>query len=138
VAVLARGGVYRNPRLFLNDSDASTSGQVNLGISSSTLNLVRDAMYAAVNEVGGTGYSAFEGSSLRTQGVKVFGKTGSTTGKRKQAWFMCFAEDTTGRAISFAIVVEGGEGGSTDAAPLARRILEFCNEAGYIGKRPGS
>jgi penicillin-binding protein 2 len=137
-AVLARGGVYRDPRLFLNDSDASTSGQVNLGISSSTLNLVRDAMYAAVNEVGGTGYSAFEGSSLRTQGVKVFGKTGSTTGKRKQAWFMCFAEDTTGRAISFAIVVEGGEGGSTDAAPLARRILEFCNEAGYIGKRPGS
>jgi len=30
--------------------------------------------------------------------------------------------------------VEGGQHGSSDAAPLARDIIQFCIDAGYIGQ----
>jgi cell division protein FtsI/penicillin-binding protein 2 len=134
-AVIARGGIYKNPRLFLNDSDLSSGEQVDLGISKSTLDVVRDGMRAVVTETFGTGVEAFKSSDLDQRDVKVFGKTGSTQ-ISVNAWFMGFAEDSAQRAISFALVVEEGKSGSQDAAPLARKIIEFCNEAGYIGRKP--
>lgn len=133
-AVIARGGIYKDPRLFLNDSEPSEDYQLDLGLSEKNLDIVRDGMRAVVTEQHGTGYSAFRYSDLIQRDVKVFGKTGSTQVLRN-AWFMCFAEDNFGRAISLALVVEKGESGTDDAAPLARRILELCNEAGYIGKK---
>ncbi|MBE0537061.1 MAG: hypothetical protein IH624_15470 [Phycisphaerae bacterium] len=133
-AVLAREGIYKNPRLFLDDADVSNSRQIDLGLSAGTLAVVRDGMRAAVAEVSGTGYNAFKDSPLNRTDVKVFGKTGSTTG-RFNAWFVCFAEDSAGRAVSLAIVVEGGKSGSGDAAPLASTILEYCHAAGYIGRK---
>jgi len=30
--------------------------------------------------------------------------------------------------------VEGGQSGSSDAAPLARDIIQFCIDAGHVGK----
>ena len=134
-AVIARGGIYKSPRLFLNDSDSSNGEQVDLGISKNTLDVVRDGMRAVVTERHGTGVEAFEGTDLDQRDVKVFGKTGSTQDPAKNAWFMGFAEDSAQRAISFALVIEGGQSGSQDAAPLVRKIIEFCNEAGYIGRR---
>jgi cell division protein FtsI/penicillin-binding protein 2 len=91
-------------------------------------------MRAVVTERHGTGVEAFAGSDLDQRDVKVFGKTGSTQGDAN-AWFMGFAEDSAQRAISFALVVEEGQSGSQDAAPLVRKIIELCNEAGYIGRR---
>jgi cell division protein FtsI/penicillin-binding protein 2 len=134
-AVIARGGIYKSPRLFLNDSNSSNGEQVDLGISKNTLAVVRDGMRAVVTERHGTGVEAFEGTDLDQRDVKVFGKTGSTQDPAKNAWFMGFAEDSAQRAISFALVIEGGQSGSQDAAPLVRKIIEFCNEAGYIGRR---
>ncbi|MEE9365773.1 MAG: penicillin-binding transpeptidase domain-containing protein [Dehalococcoidales bacterium] len=134
-AVIARGGIYKSPRLFLNDSNSSSGEQVDLGISKNTLDVVRDGMRAGVTERYGTSVEQFKGADLDQRDVKVFGKTGSTE-IQVNAWFMGFAEDSVGRAISFAITVEGGQSGSQDAAPLARKIIEFCNEAGYIGRKP--
>lgn len=134
-AVIARGGIYKSPRLFLNDSDLSSGEQVDLGISKSALDVVRDGMRAVVTETFGTGETAFKYADLDQRDVKVFGKTGSTQ-EHVTAWFMGFAEDSAQRAISFAIVVEEGKSGSEHAAPLARKIIEFCNEAGYIGRKP--
>ena len=134
-AVIARGGIYKSPRLFLNDSNSSNGEQVDLGISKNTLDVVRDGMRAVVTERYGSGLTAFAESDLNQRDVKVFGKTGSTE-TPFNALFMGFAEDSGGRAISFAITVEGGQSGSGDAAPLERRIIEFCNEAGYIGRKP--
>ncbi|HOK96688.1 MAG TPA: hypothetical protein PKW71_11225, partial [Anaerohalosphaeraceae bacterium] len=51
-------------------------------------------------------------------------------------WFECFAEDKTGRTIVVAVLVEGGQRGAREAAPLGHRILYYCNEAGYIGEKP--
>jgi cell division protein FtsI/penicillin-binding protein 2 len=91
-------------------------------------------MSAVVNEWGGTAYSAFDHSELSRMDVKVYGKTGSTEAG-VNAWFAGFAEDSAGRVLAIAIVVEGGESGAQDAAPLARNIITLCNEAGYIGRK---
>jgi len=95
---------------------------------------VRDGMRAAVTEESGTALNAFKDTLLHRADVKVYGKTGSTSG-RFSAWFVCFAEDSTGRAIALALVIEGAKSGGRDAAPLAREILEQCYAAGYIGKK---
>jgi cell division protein FtsI/penicillin-binding protein 2 len=92
-------------------------------------------MYAVVNEDGGTAYDAFVHVGFAGQGIKVYGKTGSTEGT-ENAWFAGFVEDTAGRSIAIALVVEGGKHGATDAAPPVRDIIKFCIEAGYIGS-PG-
>ncbi|RPJ24509.1 MAG: hypothetical protein EHM35_16310, partial [Planctomycetaceae bacterium] len=69
---------------------------------------------------------------LSRYGVHVYGKTGST-GRPDTAWFAGFAEDTRGRKLALAIVIEGGQSGSHDAAPLACHIIKLCIDAGYIG-----
>jgi penicillin-binding protein 2 len=65
--------------------------------------------------------------------VNIYGKTGSTQAP-EHAWFGGFAKDDKGRGISIAVVVEGGQHGSSDAAPLARDIIQFCIESGYLGE----
>jgi penicillin-binding protein 2 len=129
MAAIARGGIFKQPRLF---KEIRNSDEINLGISAETLKVVYDGMYAVVNEPGGTAYKEFAYAGLAEQGIKVYGKTGSTE-KPDNAWFSGFAEDSSGRKLAIAVVVEGGQHGSSDAAPLARDIIQFCIEAGYIG-----
>lgn len=132
IAAIARDGLYKVPRLFMGNIDDSKFASTSLNISPETLDIVRDGMSAVVNEPGGTAYNEFVPAGLAEQGINVFGKTGSTE-KPDNAWFCGFAEDSRGRSISIAVVVEGGQHGSSDAAPLARDIIQFCIEAGYIG-----
>jgi penicillin-binding protein 2 len=138
-AAIARGGVFKPPRLFLDDPNSSKSeirnpkSEIDLGISPQTLAVVYDGMFAVVNEQGGTAYKEFAHSGLTEQDVKVYGKTGSTE-QPDNAWFAGFAADSTNRKIAIAVIVEGGQHGSSDAAPLARDIIQFCIDAGYIGK----
>jgi penicillin-binding protein 2 len=136
MAAIARGGVFKQPRLFREMSDlecpAANLEPEPLGISPQTLEVVRDGMYAVVNESGGTAYKEFAHSGLPEQGVQTYGKTGSTEAP-EVAWFAGFAKDNKDRSIAIAVVVEGGQHGSSDAAPLARDIIQFCIDAGYIG-----
>jgi len=137
MAALARGGVFKRPRLLaLSDkSDLSDRSEIDLGVRLETLAVVYDGMSAVVSEYGGTAYTQF-GPFLRTlaaEDVKVYGKTGSTE-QPEHAWFGGFAQDSSGRKIALAVVVEGGQHGSSDAAPLARDIIQFCIEAGYLGQ----
>jgi len=132
MAAIARGGVYKPPRLFAGEPNVPDIGRVNLGISAETMDVVRDGMAAVVSEPGGTAYRAFEYTGFGRRGVRVYGKTGSTEAP-DTAWFAGFAEDDAGRKIALAVVVEGGQHGSSDAAPLGRDIIDFCIEAGYLG-----
>jgi penicillin-binding protein 2 len=132
MATIARGGVFKNPRLL---KEMHHSQDVPLKISPETLAIVFDGMSAVINETHGTANKQF-GPVLHTfteQDVKLYGKTGSTEDP-EHAWFAGFAEDSTGGKLAFAIVVEGGQHGSSDAAPLVRDIIQFCIESGYIGK----
>ncbi len=137
-AAIARGGVLKQPRLFKETRNSKfeirNSEGVALGISPQTLQVLYDGMDAVVSEMDGTAYKEFAPvlTSLYEQGVKVYGKTGSTENP-DNAWFAGFARDTAGRGIAIAVVVEGGQHGSRDAAPLARDIIQFCIEAEYIG-----
>ena len=133
MAAIARGGLYKSPRLFIEEPDDSKSDYVALNISTETLAVVRDGMSAVVNEPGGTAYGEFQHTHFAEQGVNVFGKTGSTE-RPDHAWFAGFAEDSEGRSISVAVIVEGGQHGSSDAGPLARDIIQLCIDAGYIGE----
>jgi penicillin-binding protein 2 len=134
MAVIARGGLYKAARLFIKE-EVEEAGAFSraLDISAETMAVVYDGMSAVVNEEGGTAYGEFAYSGFDSQGVKVYGKTGSTEGS-VNAWFAGFAEDGSGRSISFALVVEGGEHGSRDAAPLVKNIIQFCIESGHIGQ----
>ena len=140
MAALARDGIFMRPKLVsIRDPryavvDARPSG-IDLGISLETRDVIYDGMHAVVNEYGGTANKQFSPylRLLREQDVKVFGKTGSTE-RPEHAWFGGFAQDSTGRKIAIVVVVEGGQHGSSDAAPLARDILQFCIDYGYIGK----
>jgi penicillin-binding protein 2 len=142
-AAIARGGLYKSPRLLVDDPNnksktenrQSTMDTVDLNISPQTLAVIHDGMSAVVSEPGGTAYKEFAPviGVLAQQGIKVYGKTGSTE-KPDHAWFAGFATDSNRRSISIAVVVEGGQHGSKDAAPLARDIIQFSIEAGYIGQ----
>jgi penicillin-binding protein 2 len=138
-AAIARGGIYKHPRIIMDDpnnipiSSTQNSEGLSLDISRQNLNVVHDGMDAVVNEYRGTANTQFAKSSLALQGVKVYGKTGSTQAP-SHAWFGGFATDDTGRKIAIAILVEGGQRGSQDAAPLGRDIIQFCVQEGYIGR----
>ncbi len=150
MAAIARGGLYKPPQLFLvhhpssivhhlssDETRGTRDERRDLGISPHTLEIIRDGMWAVVNEPGGTAYNEFAYSGLGQQNVTVYGKTGSTEGT-EVAWFGGFAEDGKGAKLAIAVVVEGGQHGSRDAAPLARDIIQFCIEAGFLGKAVNS
>lgn len=132
MATIARGGLFKLARLF---TDSRSSAGVDLGISPETLAVVYDGMRAVVNDNGGTAFGAFDPllPILDDEDVKVYGKTGSTEDPF-HAWFAGFAADSDGEKIAIAVIVEGGQSGSGDAAPLARDIIQLCIHAGYIGE----
>jgi len=132
MAAIARGGLYKPPRLFTDDANDPKFASIDLNISKQNLDVIHNGMSAVVSESGGTAYNEFVPSGLARQGINVYGKTGSTE-QPDNAWFAGFAADGAGRAIAIAVVVEGGQRGSSDAGPLARDIIQFCIEAGYIG-----
>lgn len=132
MATIARGGIFEYPKLFADEFEDRNESE-ELTIKKSTLDVIRDGMHAVVYEREGTAYSAFKDADFDVRDMTLYGKTGSTEGVAT-AWFAAFAEDGIGRSVAIAIVVEGGSSGSRHAAPLGRRILELCNEAGYIGK----
>jgi penicillin-binding protein 2 len=134
-ATIARGGLHTPPRLFLRPAPTSSGPgmSADLNLSRHTLDVVYDGMSAVVNEQGGTAHKAFASARLSSRfGVHIYGKTGSTESP-ETAWFSGFVEDARGREIALAVVIEGGQSGSSDAAPLACRIIESCIQAGYIG-----
>ena len=130
MATIARGGIFRKPSLFSDNNSQS----INLNVSNSAIATVKEGMYAVVNESGGTAKTAFANSKFKKYGVTVYGKTGSTQGSAN-ALFAGFAKDKQGKLIAIAILVEGGESGAQDAAPLCKKVIDICIDTGYIGDK---
>ena len=130
MAALARKGQFLFPRLFVTAS-TSDPKPIDLGISTATMNLVWDGMDAVINEINGTAHSAFAGAYFKEQGIHVYGKTGSTE-RPDDAWFAGFVKDTSGHCIALALVVEGGQSGGHDAAPLGREMIQLCIDHKYL------
>lgn len=111
------------------------------GIRSSSFRMVKEGLFAVVNEPGGTGGMA------RINEVIVSGKTGTsqvvkqhTRGGylpyqyRDHALFVAFAPYEKPE-VAVAVIVEHGEHGGSAAAPIAGRILRrYFEEKGIIKK----
>ncbi len=132
MATIARGGIYKSPKLLLKQTTEDNDAGQNLAVSKEALETVRDGMGAVVGEYGGTAHTQFKNSGFSSKGVSVYGKTGSTENP-DNALFAGFAEDSNGASIALVVVVEGGQHGSSDAGPLARDIISICIEDGYLG-----
>ena len=144
LSAIVRNGLYKSPRLVYDEEDpANDKYRRQIPVSRQTLSVVRDGMHAVVYEPYGTAFGVFnkdkngrpKKSELFDRDMTIYGKTGSTEAP-EVAWFECFAEDKAGRAIVIVTLVEGGESGSGEAAPLGKELLHICNRAGYIGTQP--
>ena len=175
-AQLANGGFKIKPRMIVDENDQSDSLQdyldyknekkpydsrdIDKQVSSFNLqplfrnqeniNFVKDAMFAATNEPGGTSYA----SRHRDKKFMFAGKTGSSQIKRfteaqreaevKQneinykerdhAWFVAFAPVKDPK-YAISILVEHGGSGSSAAAPVAKKIIKKVLERHEIRKR---
>ena len=65
------------------------------------------------------------GTAAQVSGVRVTGKTGTAENAagKDHAWFIGSAQ-LPARKIVFAVIVENAGGGGTEAAPVARRIIQ--------------
>ena len=163
-AQIANGGFKLRPRIILNKNNNQTGLQkflkfrnenpndtrtIDQQISDFSLkplfrnqeniNFIKDSMFAATNEPGGTSY----GSRHNKKEFIFAGKTGSSQIKRftpeqreaevKQkdiaylerdhAWFVAFAPIKNPK-YAISVLVEHGGSGSSAAAPLAKRVIK--------------
>ena len=163
-AQIANGGFKIKPRILINKKDKvsnlqkyqnhknstpgsimSTADQIyNFDLqplfrNQENINLVKEAMFAATNEVGGTSYR----SRHNDKRFMFAGKTGSSQIKRfteaqreaevKQenitylerdhAWFVAFAPVSNPK-YAISVLVEHGGSGSKAAAPIAKKIIK--------------
>ena len=163
-AQIANGGFKIKPRILIDENNKVSNLEKYLNHKNSTpgnvmptndqifnfdlkplfrnqenINLVKDAMFAATNEIGGTSYR----SRHKNKNFMFAGKTGSSQIKRftqeqrelevKQseisylerdhAWFVAFAPVNNPR-YAISVLVEHGGSGSKAAAPLASKIIK--------------
>ena len=163
-AQIANGGFKISPRIIVDEKNQvsnlqkylnhkntspghkmSTSDQIyNFNLqplfrNQENINLVKDAMFAATNEVGGTSYR----SRFKEKKFMFAGKTGSSQIKRftaaqreaeiKQkdinylerdhAWFVAFAPVQDPK-YAISVLVEHGGSGSSAAAPVAKKVIK--------------
>ena len=149
-AVLANDGVAYRPHLLKEVQSSRTSEkrtlgtnlEFNLNLNSEHLALVKSAM-VAVTQPGGTAAKAGAGASYtfagKTGTAQVIGiKQGEKyieskiqERHRDHAWFMAFAPSDQPK-IALAVLVENGGHGSSTAAPIARKVLDYF----LLGKVP--
>ncbi|HEY2798483.1 MAG TPA: penicillin-binding protein 2 [Thermoanaerobaculia bacterium] len=137
---LLEGGRLPTPHLFYSSQDPSTKAQLRykaefhqgIELSPEKLAIVKDGMWAVVNEPGGTAFGS------RVKNFEMGGKTGTaqvlgretrerTNVKGKDfdthAWFMGFGP-VDKPAMVVVVFVENGGHGNLAAAPLAKTLFE--------------
>ena len=146
-AAIANGGTVLWPRLVDRieplDPAASEpatvfpSGQVRdeLGVRPRTLEILREAMLADVEDSDGTGREA------AVPGLRICGKTGTSQKKNLQnvleehiTWFVSFAPYEKPRyAVAVMVEVEHGGSGGKTCAPIAGKIYAAIQDRERIG-----
>src|SRR5262249_15077356 len=104
-----------------------------LGVQPRTLEVLREAMLADVEDSDGTGKRA------AVPGLRICGKTGTAQVQNERGetidhttWFISFAPYEKPR-YAVVVMVEGGDSGGSTCAPVAGRIytaIQECERAG--------
>ena len=132
-AVIANGGDLLRPQLvrergILDQRSPVAQRDVmrETGIDAKNLAIIRRGMCAVTASYSGTASHQFYGSPLLDVGV--CGKTGTAQvpgeGNPPHSWFIAYAPAKDPQIVIATLVENAGEG-STVAAPLTRRILEY-------------
>lgn len=138
-ASLVNGGYKLKPSFIKTEQNHKTEAN-KINVSSSNLEVVKEGMYAVVNVPGGTTYWT---ARFDYKGIKMGGKTGTTQVRRismkerqsgilkdselpwhlrNHALFVGYAPHDNPK-YAVAVLVEHGGGGSSVAAPIAKKIL---------------
>jgi penicillin-binding protein 2 len=144
-AAVANGGKVLWPRLVskIESQDPTSSeapivfesGRVRdeLGVKPRTLEVLRDAMRADVEDFDGTGKQA------RVPGMSICGKTGTAQKMNVHGdleeywtWFASF-EPLEAPKYAVLVMVEGGASGGSTCAPLAGKVYEAIQECERSG-----
>ena len=127
-AIVANGGRKVIPHLI---KGADLPEAEHVALNEKALRIVREGLWAVVNQPGGTAYN-----SARVPGAEMAGKTGTvqviaqatrTDAKalpfkyRDHAWFTSFAPEQDPRIV-VAVFAEHGGSGSKAAAPIAQAL----------------
>lgn len=141
IATVANEGTIYRPHLVKRvvDADGRTLKEFGperlgtTGVSASSFRLVKQGLFAVVNERGGTGgaarvgYVTVAGKTGTSQVVKLRSGGGNAYQYRDHALFVAFAPFEKPE-IAVAVVVEHGEHGGSAAAPIAGRIIRAWYE----------
>jgi len=151
VANLANNGVVMKPHLVKIIEDGGTRQRsltvpkesYRIPLKQENINFIKEAMVGVTSEPGGTAYRAFTNA-----GYTVGGKTGTAQvvaikanekynaskideRLRDNAWFTAFAPADKPKIV-LAMIVENAGFGGAEAAPIARKVLDYW----LLGKRP--
>jgi len=147
-AAIANGGKVLTPRLVdiiepldpiaprITTSFPKGVIRDNLGVSARSLNILREAMLADVEDSDGTGRPAF------IAGFRICGKTGTAQIKdvrgnttSHNVWFLSFAPYDKPR-YAVVVMVEGGSSGGGDCAPIGKHIYNAIIEREQAANKP--
>lgn len=135
-AAIANGGKVFQPRLLksIGAGLVDMAGRVmppaeiinDIGVNPRHLAILREAMWACVNDGGG-------GKEAKVEGANVCGKTGTAqamvNGKRDYVvWFCSFFPYEAPR-YALSVMMESGGSGGKDCAPKAREIIKAIVKA---------
>jgi penicillin-binding protein 2 len=151
VSILANNGVVMKPHLVKIVEDGATKARTltvpkesyRIPLKQENIDFIKNAMVGVTSEPGGTAYRAFTNA-----GYTVGGKTGTAQviaikanekynaskideRLRDNAWFTAFAPADKPRIV-LALIVENAGFGGQEAAPIARKVLDYY----LLGKRP--
>lgn len=126
-AAVGNGGTIYQPHIVKKITDSYGAETIispketgRLPLNQTQLDFLVNAMTGVTEEGGGTA------RGVQIPGISVAGKTGTAQNPHgnEHSWFVCIAP-AVNPEVSIAVLVENAGHGSTVAAPLAKRILQY-------------
>ncbi|MDD5450035.1 MAG: penicillin-binding protein 2 [Candidatus Omnitrophica bacterium] len=127
-AALSNGGILIQPHLVkkIGDIEVSKGKSRDTGVSSRTLDIIKEGMRMVVEAPGGTGQRA------RVEGLRIAGKTGTAQSAGvSHAWFTGYSPIDNPRLAIVVFLEHGGKGG-IDAAELAAKVFAEAKRIGLL------
>lgn len=129
VSVIANSGRIVQPYVVESIGNVRIKRQQpkQLPVSISTIDIIREGLYNAVQSDAGTGILA------RADGINVSGKTGTAqvAGHQSHAWFVGYAPSENPKA-AIAVFLENGGYGGDQAAPIAGAMFKKMKQLGML------